>query len=228
MAVWDVAVVGIDGCRDGWIAVAWRDGQVEAYRWDSLEELSGLGDVAVAAIDIPLGLSPTGERLCDSLARSRLGVRASTIFNAPPRACVAEVMDYDRANAISRLAGGRGLSRQSFGLLAKIREADRYWRRAPCPLYEVHPELAFARLNAGRPLVSKKSWAGVMTRRELLAGQGITLDHLGAEVGTAAPDDVLDAAVCALSALRIERGEASCLPQPPEVDETGREMSIRY
>ena len=219
--------MGIDGCRDGWVAVVLREAGPELRWLRSLHDLGEVDDVDLVAIDIPLGLSRGGQRRCDSLARARLGPRASTLFNAPPRACLEAGVEYDRANEISRRESGRGLSRQSFGLLAKIREADEYWREAPCPLYEVHPELAFARLNADSALSSKKTWAGVMTRRELLAREGVVVDHLRVEAGAAAPDDVLDAAVCALSAGRIWRGEAWCLPDPPEVDETGREMAIR-
>jgi predicted RNase H-like nuclease len=46
-------------------------------------------------------------------------------------------------------------------------------------------------------------------------------------VGRASADDVLDAGACALTALRIVRGDVRCLPDPPEVDATGREMAIR-
>jgi predicted RNase H-like nuclease len=104
------------------------------------------------AIDIPIGLSDAGPRRCDALARRRLPGRSATVFNAPPRACLDHVDDYPGANARARQAGDQGLSRQSFGLLAKIREVDEFWPEAPGPIYEVHPELSFARLNGGVPL----------------------------------------------------------------------------
>jgi len=228
VTVWDVAVVGIDGCRDGWIAVVWREGRVDVRFWSSIDQIHEVPDVLVAAIDIPLGLSETGERQADLLARRKLPGRSSTIFNAPARSCLSALDDYQRANDLSRRNGAKGLSRQSFGLMAKIHEVDEFWPSAPCPLYEVHPELSFARLNAGRPLAPKKSWAGVVARRELLLARGIVLDDFReASAGRVNADDVLDAGVCAWTATNILRGDVERLPDPPEFDATGREMSIR-
>jgi predicted RNase H-like nuclease len=86
-----------------------------------------------------------------------------------------------------------------------------------CRVVEVHPEVSFAHL-AGAPLtVRKHTWAGMYRRRELLAGAGIRIDGDLGEAGRgAAVDDVLDAAVCAWTARRVARGEARCMPDPPE------------
>ncbi len=228
MTTWDMVVVGMDGCREGWIAVVWRDERVDVHWWSSIDVLGReVPDAEAVAIDIPLGLSQSGDRRADQLARQRLRGRASTVFNAPPRACL-ESGEYDGANELSRRHGAKGLSRQSFGLLPKIREVDAYWRSAPCSLYEVHPELSFARLNGDVALASKKSWEGVLSRRDALAGVGISLDGFrGAPARRAAPDDVLDAGVCAWTARQIILDQVQCLPDPPEVDATGREMCIR-
>ena len=220
--------MGIDGCRDGWIAVVWRGDEIDVRFWSTIEELREVPDAQVVAIDIPLGLSETGDRRADVLARKGLRGRSSTVFNAPPRSCLQAGNDYQRANSLSRRDGAKGLSRQSFGLLAKIREVDEFWRSSPCPLYEVHPELSFARLNGGVALASKKSWAGVIARRELLLARGIVLDRFrGLPAGRVAPDDVLDAGVCAWAASRISHDDAQRLPDPPLFDATGREMCIR-
>jgi len=228
VAIWGVAVVGIDGCRGGWIAVVWRDADLDVRRWSSIRELDEVTDAEVVAIDIPLGLSDNGERLAEVLARRRLPGRASTIFNAPARACLAAADDYARANELSRAHGGKGLSRQSFALLAKIRDVDEYWRSAPCPMYEVHPELSFARLNARTPLASKKSAEGSLARRELLRAQGINLDDfLTRRAPGVAADDVLDAGVCAWTARRIAADDVERLPDTGVRDATGREMAIR-
>jgi predicted RNase H-like nuclease len=67
-----------------------------------------------------------------------------------------------------------------------------------------------------------------MARRSLLKNAGILLaDDLG-DVGVVAPDDVLDAAVAAWSALRIANGEAKTLPSEPEIDKRGRAVAIWY
>ena len=223
-----MAVVGVDGCRKGWIALRWSESGSSLHWLARLEELDQWADLEAVALDIPLGLSVTGERRCDQLARARLGRRASTLFNAPPRACLEAGLDYPRANELSRSLSGRGLSRQSFALVAKIREADDYWRRSRAPLSEAHPELGFAHLNAGVALAPKKSWAGLMQRRELLERAGLALDGLGRDLRHASADDVVDAAVCALVARRIRDHQAQALPDPPDFDETGRAMAIHY
>ena len=86
--------------------------------------------------------------------------------------------------------------------------------------FEVHPEVSFAAMN-GRPLTArKKSWTGAMQRRALLEAEGIVLpDNLG-PAGAAGPDDVLDAAACAWTAMRVARKQATSLPDPPDSEMT--------
>jgi predicted RNase H-like nuclease len=210
------------------VVALWDDGGLTLRHCAHLRELDHMIDLELVAIDIPLGLTETGERTCDRLARRHLAGRASTLFNAPPRACLDPKVDYHRANQMSRERAGRGLSRQSFALRDKIREADDYWPTASAPLVEVHPELVFTRLNEGRRLASKKSWAGLLERRALLANRGVILDQLGRDLSNVAADDVLDAIACAVAARSIMQGDAHCLPDTPEFDDTGREMAIRY
>ena len=82
---------------------------------------------------------------------------------------------------------------------------------------EAHPELVFLRLNAGKPLPSKKSEAGIDLRRKLLKREGIRdIDRwlTGERIGTGAKsDDVLDACAVAIAA----RDVAGCVPEgmPP-------------
>jgi predicted RNase H-like nuclease len=149
------------------------------------------------AIDVPFGLSDNGERPAASRARGRRPGRSSTSFNSPPRACLeATDDDYDGANELSRRHGAKGLSRQSLGLLAKIREVDGFRASAPCPVFEVHPELSFPRMNGGVALAPKKSWSGVIARRELLLARDIDLDGFrNQSADRATADDVLDAEV---------------------------------
>ena len=63
-------------------------------------------------------------------------------------------------------------------------------------LTEVHPELAFATI-VGAPLPRKRSWPGLMQRRETLQALGVELPTRFDGDTDAAPDDVVDAAVCA-------------------------------
>jgi hypothetical protein len=66
-------------------------------------------------------------------------------------------------------------------------------------LLEVHPEVAFV-LLVGDVLPRKRSWSGVTTRRAVLERAGLELPDRFPGDDRAAPDDVLDAAVCALVA----------------------------
>ena len=221
-------VLGLDGCREGWIAVLFNDEGATAHFCARIDEVDRFANIGAIAIDIPIGLSASGERLCDTLARRALPGRTSTVFNAPPRACLEAVDDYARASEISFARGAKGLSRQSFGLLKKIKEVDDFIHVSQRRLYEVHPEVCFARLNASVALAPKKSWAGVVARQHLLAKEGIHLEGFsGRDAHRAAPDDVLDAGVCAWTARRIFEGDATCLPENSVFDDTGREMCIR-
>ena len=63
----------------------------------------------------------------------------------------------------------------------------------------------------------KRTWDGAVRRRAVLATQGLVLpDDLGPTGGTAAVDDVLDAAVCALVAGAVADGTAEALGDPDE------------
>jgi predicted RNase H-like nuclease len=96
-------------------------------------------------------------------------------------------------------------------------------------LFEVHPEVSFWALAGGIPLTHrKKSWAGQMARRSLLATAGVDLpDDLG-PAGRVPPDDILDAAAAAWSAHRIAQGRAGSFPDPPQRDGRGRRLAIWY
>jgi predicted RNase H-like nuclease len=189
----------------------------------ALLELADEHDADAVALDVPIGLPPLGgRRVCDDLARTRLGARSSSVFAAPPR----EVLGCGSYAAARPLAPS--LSAQAFGLVPRIREVDDVLRARGADVHlrvvECHPELAFAERVAGRlALAAKKSAAGALQRIHLLEE---ALDgRLPLDVpGTATLDDALDAAACALVALRWARGEAEVLGD--EVDALGVPMRI--
>ena len=119
------------------------------------------------------------------------------------------------------------MSRQSFALIAKIRQAREVAAERVC-VYEAHPEVSFTALAKGRPLFSKKTWDGLMQRHTLLAAAGLELPDLVGEASRrGAADDIVDAVACAWTAARIARGEARPLPDPPQRLD-GREVAIWY
>ncbi|MEM7681524.1 MAG: DUF429 domain-containing protein [Planctomycetota bacterium] len=183
--------VGLDGCKSGWVAARW-DGRTLGFAQfasidDWAEDPSWQAEPAL--IDIPIGLlDGSGEdvRTCDALARGLLGPRRSSVFAAPGRAAV-DAPDYPAANRANRKALGKGLSKQAYYLIPKVREVDR-WLRAGADgvaiperlarLAESHPELVFAFAQAesesetdGAPLpmaMGKKTAQGQRDRRKLL------------------------------------------------------------
>ena len=91
---------------------------------------------------------------------------------------------------------------------------------------EVHHEVSFAQRADGLLPLSQKAPGGQLMRRELLRNDGIRLrasERVGARVGV---DDVLDAAVAAWSGRRGLAGEATALPNPPEVFSDGWPAAI--
>ncbi|UQA91886.1 DUF429 domain-containing protein [Streptomyces halobius] len=228
-----VTVLGVDACPAGWLAVGLHDGRfAEARVVTTLRSLlpgAAAGSVAVVAVDMPLGLLDTGWRRADTEAAALLGPLRGSVFRVPPRA-VWQEEEYDDAGRRCRELTGAGLSRQTWGLAPKLREANACLAEPGGDrFFEVHPEVSFRALAGGTaPLPRKKSWAGQMVRRSLLAAAGIVLpDDLG-DAGRTPPDDVLDAAAAAWTAHRIARGRARSLPDPPERDAGGCPVAIWY
>jgi predicted RNase H-like nuclease len=224
-----VCVTGVDACRRGWVAVSLGHGPAVTVRVGTslgvlLEPDPDLAGTTIVGIDMPLGLLETGWREADRAARGLLGPRRSSVFAIPPRAVWAQV-SHPAANQLCRELTGQGLSAQTWGLRAKLLEANQYRETCGHRLYEVHPELAFGAM-AGAPLAaSKHTGTGRDLRRELLAQAGI---EIMAETPATLLGDVLDAAAVAWSARRIAAGQAVTVPAAPQHDRQGREIAIRF
>lgn len=233
----DPLYIGLDGARGGWVAVLWRpDANIlDTRRLDALTELPRLAP-AHACIDMPLGLMDTarpGGRPCDQEGRRLLramGGRAASIFSPPCRSALS-APTHAEATARNRASGPQapGLSLQAFNLFPLLRQVEalaspevQRW------LVEAHPELAFARLNGGTALPSKKTAEGRTARLALLRRAGLPpLDVVPARL-KAAWDDVLDAAVLAWLAGERAAGRALRTPQAPDTDVRGLRMEIWY
>jgi predicted RNase H-like nuclease len=223
-------VLGADGCKAGWAGIALSDAGVSAYFATEISELVGQagadGPLDVVGIDMPIGLADAGRRQADVLARALAGPLWASVFMTPVRPAIA-ASDYAAANALNVKLAGEGISRQAFGLQGKIRQVDAWVRGARPRVVEVHPEVSFAFLAGGPLAVRKSSWAGMATRRRLLADAGIVLaDDLGLAGQKAAVDDILDATVVAWTAMRVARGDARQVPSPPEIFSDGIPAAI--
>ncbi len=230
-AAGDLLVAGLDGCRAGWVLAtvplrATGPPQIEvvSHLHEVIARLRA-GTLAAAAIDIPIGLAPAGPRRVDVDARRRIGARRSSVFPAPVRPVLAATT-YAEACSISRAASGRGVSRQLFGILPKVREVDRLQSPAlQARLFEMHPEVSFTEL-AGAPMRhAKRKPEGRLERVAALRhAYGGTCSVVDTRLRGSQPDDILDALVGAWTARRYARG--SHVQLGGELDETGLRMEM--
>jgi len=195
---------------------------------------------AVIAIDIPIGLSEHtgyGGRAAENAVRPLLGARQSSVFSVPSRSAIAAA-DYREACRIALATSDppRKVSKQLFMLAPKIREVDAALRADTTlarRVFEVHPEVAFWRLNGEAALSEPKKVKsrpyepGLALRRQLLIGAGMPAAAVEASPPKGAgPDDLIDALACAAIARRIHAGMARPFPEPPERDAFGLTMAI--
>jgi predicted RNase H-like nuclease len=154
-------IVGVDGCPAGWIALIENieTRRITAHVFLTFGDLAVARDAAVIAIDIPIGLTESGPRDCDLLARHNLGPkRGSSVFPAPVRAALSASTDVS-AKAASTAAQKKGISKQAFAIYAKIREVDEALRSDAdlrSRVFEVHPELTFSTWDTVRLSLRKE------------------------------------------------------------------------
>jgi predicted RNase H-like nuclease len=222
-------VGGADGCRTGWV-ICRRDthGALDIRVVKTLAE--ACEGLSVLAVDMPIGFVdvPRPGRACEGEARKLLPGKASSVFPTPCRPALA-CLTHAKANATSRRLG-MGLNQQTFHLFPKMREVDELLRSRPRLkriVYEAHPELAFARMNHGKPVLAKKRKPdGYAERCRLLAEHGFagTVDRLPG----AARDDILDAIAVCRTAVLIAEGKATRLGPASARDSHGLPMNIWY
>lgn len=236
-------LAGLDGCRAGWIAAFVRPvGDEVRVRTVSrfTDVLTAAEAPAMVAVDIPIGLpdrvGPEG-RGPERAIRPLLGARQSSVFSVPPRAAIA-AEDFGAACSAALAASEppRKVSKQLFMIAPKIREVDLALRAEPAfvaRVHEVHPELAFWRLNGERALTEPKKVKGVCyppglaLRRDLLVAAGIPASVvMSAPPKGAGADDLLDALACAAIARRLHAGQAQPFPDPPGRDAFGLPIAI--
>lgn len=233
-------VAGVDGCRAGWLVllVACDDSPDEPPMIRLCPTFADVLQVtpppAVMAVDIPIGLLDVpqpGGRCCDRQARRLLGRRASSVFSPPSRPLL-EATHYEQVRQ-------RGMSRQAFNIMPKIRQVDRLMTPAlQSRVVEAHPELAFMAL-AGHPMYHpKKTLTGRRERCHVLrhthAAPGLPADRLLTasrqrfKRSQVAPDDVLDACVLTHTAWRLAHACGRRVPEQSLVDQRGLRMEIWY
>jgi predicted RNase H-like nuclease len=236
-------LAGVDGCKAGWIVAFARpagdDMRVRIVPRFA-DVLAAPEAPAIVAVDIPIGLPERagyGGRAAENAVRPLLGARQSSVFSVPSRAALA-ALDYREACRIALATSDppRKVSKQLFMIAPKIREADACLRadaKSAARVFEVHPELAFWRLNGEGALDKPKKVRGrcfepgLALRRRLLIEARFPPACVNDDPPRGAgPDDLLDALACAAIARRIYAGLARPFPDAPERDACGLRMAI--
>lgn len=229
-------VGGVDGCRAGWLLARTtpKSSVVTTHVFGTFAELlDATPDLAVLAVDIPIGLTTAGPRHTDRAARALLGPRASSVFPAPVRAAL-DAASYQDASDRSFAVHGKRLSKQTFAILSKIREVDDALRsraRDAERVREIHPEVSFCVLNDDEPMVHpKRTGLGFTERLTLIEARfpgAFDLSRHTHARSVAADDDILDALAALWTAGRVHTRQARALPEGAvQVDSVGLPMAI--
>lgn len=217
-------IFGIDGCRFGWVVAEEKTkGDLSIQLIESLNYLeSVISKKAIAGIDIPLAIHKKGFRMADAEARVLLKSRASTIFSAPAKETLLSD-NYNDACAINESICGKKISKQSWFLFSKIKEARTIFCQAhkKIKLYEVHPELSFMAMNDMRVIeLGKKTDEGFKMRHKLVKKLFSKFDFEQTRANfkrcDVADDDILDAIAVLWSTQKIVANIASYVPKKPE------------
>ena len=236
-------LAGVDGCHAGWVAAFVRpDGEEVRVRVVPrfVDVASAPEAPSIVAVDIPIGLPDRivpGGRGPEAAVRPLLKDRQSSVFSVPSRAAIyAETFGEACRIGLETSQPPRKISKQLFMITPRIREVDCLLRADPAlapKIFEVHPEVAFWRLNGNRALGEPKKIRGVPYGPGLALRRGLLIAAGFAPACVEAPpprgaraDDLLDALACAAIARRIFAGTAEPFPPTPQRDAFGLRIAI--
>lgn len=237
----DGQYIGIDGCRNGWIAAVLDYGNLRIERYETILDIMREFPTADAyLIDMAIGLPECieeSEKRPDKVARKELGKHGSTVFPIP---CRQAIMVYPNdPQAVIKLREfnlavlGKSVSAQSINIIPKIRELDEFLddhREYKNVLCESHPELCFTRLNGKALMMNKKTAEGLEERQSILEKyieKGM-MDGIQARAKElrCMPDDIMDAVCLAVSAALKVHGMCETIPENPQKDTKGLVMQM--
>jgi 8-oxo-dGTP diphosphatase len=226
-------VVGVDGCKGGWIVASLKDKHLSVYKYASINEFVEEIPFDVCLIDMIIGLqSKATDIRPETEARRELKNRASTMFAAPSRQAVYGSTKEERLAANAK-ALGKKFTSQTDAIIPKIRELDEFMQASPDmrnKILESHPEVCFGRMNGGVLQSSKHTVEGVQDRVEILSEYlpQVTYEwvHEQSKSIKCSADDITDAVCLAIVATMIINGESETIPKEPMADATGLLMKL--
>ena len=229
-------VVGIDGCKGGWIAASICNDELKIEKFTSINEIVENIYFDIALIDMIIGLPDKEHQFRpDKQARKILKFLSlsSTVFPAPCRNAVYKETREEQ-NQENLKEFGKKLTLQTMAIIPKIREVDEFLLKHEDykkRLMESHPEVYFVSFS-GWNLSSKHSASGIISRVELLAKHlpQVTLDFVETEAkkNKCNEDDVVDAICLAVTARLHMRKKTERLPleYSPKKDAKGLPMQM--
>ncbi|MDL5376735.1 DUF429 domain-containing protein [Exiguobacterium mexicanum] len=203
--------VGIDGASGSWVRITYDSISLCLTISEKLEDL--LIEGAVHFVDMPKDLATIDapDRSCDAWMRSQLKQRKSSIFTPPIQDVLMEA-SYAEANAKSRELVGKGISKQAWNLVPRIRE---FQTITDADVYESHPEVCFAVMTGNEAAFSKKTEAGELERIELLRRYSNSSPWKW-KMSNVQVDDIIDACILAVAA--YEAGTTGMVTHPDQTE----------
>ena len=131
----------------------------------------------------------------------------------PPIQEVLQEATYEEANERSRALVGKGISKQAWNLVPRIRE---FQQVKASDVYESHPEVCFSVMMGHEASHSKKTVEGQDERIELLR-QYSKSSPWKWKMSNVQIDDIIDACILAVAA--YEAGTSGLSLQPAESDQ---------
>jgi len=183
--------------------------------------------------------SKTVERNIEKLARGKLKPnRTSSVFTPPCREAVYE-KNYADAKLKNIEITGKSISIQAWNIVPKIIEVDQFLiknKGFQSKVFEAHPEVCFAGLNNGVPMLEKKSKSeGIKERIDLLQkyfSKSNSIVKKGREQflkKEVKDDDLVDALILAVTGFLGEKdGYEFIKDDPIKQDVHGLEMKMIY
>jgi predicted RNase H-like nuclease len=223
-------VAGVTPCPSGWLLQGAKiHGATFAPESPRVYEsfLDILGEHPaheIVVINSPIGYLDTpemGARTCDREVRELVGKRGSSIHNAPSRAVLDGLIEWNEA----------GLDAVTATMLPHYREVAKemspFRQRS---VYEGHPELSFFQLNEDTSMKrSKKIEAGRDERLDVLESHIPGIEQvLEVEVDGVSDKHRYDALALLWTARRVFGHAAKRVPAEPEWDSEGLRMEMVY